>query len=551
MSTIIGIDGVQPIYDEYGKWQWFSLPEIWMGLEGKGKFIPKVNDYVIDPLKYDVYIVESLEGVNLIPKLRQITPSNMSFTFSETDVMFGVGPGSNNDKFRVYLDTTVIPYEISVDPRCHVPGSNISHYKLFKGSITGDGAECISKVYDSANKLISQSVQLETYAIDNHTNYAYKSCPPCKCTTNMQDGEIVTLVIYYASGSIAMKTQLLVENTNFIKSLNGNDKFVSFISLESPFLSPTVSNLLEYPLNVPANGLNMIGVVNYSDGSKLRLPVDGTRFKMLGLDQFVSNNEGQEFKLVLQYALGNNESAENVSSYNNKTINEPFKLITVNSNLSYSVKLFGYPVFVNTNVGYTLKWFLFNMDRNMFFDVTPYIRFNQSKGYFDGKQYGVLQKKSVSVNLKDISTGFKNYTHVQLIDIVLNGDPGSVGNEWNVLHSSVLGKVPYGNNVFATKIEFSKISLKSGHADFSSWVNDFYSLIYPLFNQVNEFEVPQPTHFIIMNKGVENEYDITNWDKTLTITNDVDIYSTLFIRWIKRTSSGDLELGISAVLVKP
>jgi hypothetical protein len=232
------------------------------------------------------------------------------------------------------------------------------------------------------------------------------------------DGEIVTAVVYSDTGHVVSKRQLLVENTSFIRSLNVSQKYVSHISLECPFLSQSVDNTIEFPLNVPLNALNMMGVVHYSDGSTLKLPVNGSKFTMHGVDQYVSSIVGQRVDLVLSYALSDNEVAYANTNVNGRYVTEAYFLLTTNPNNSYSIKLFGYPYFIDENNGYQMRWWLFNLDRNISFEVTPFVRFSENTGPYDPKGYGYLQRKSVSLNLRDVSAAFKPFIHTQLVDIV-------------------------------------------------------------------------------------------------------------------------------------
>ena len=55
-SLVVGLDGVVPIYNPAGLWQWWSLDSVYVGQQGSEKYVPKVSDYVIDPGTYTTYI---------------------------------------------------------------------------------------------------------------------------------------------------------------------------------------------------------------------------------------------------------------------------------------------------------------------------------------------------------------------------------------------------------------------------------------------------------------------------------------------------------------
>lgn len=549
---VIGTDNISPVHDPDGLWKIWSINEIWTGGVGEKKYVPKVGDYVIDPELYQMYIVESLDNITLIPTLREIRPANMSYSLSESDILFGVGPGTQADTYRVYLDQSVTPHVLAVDIRLKIAGTMASYAKLFKGSDVSNSGHVISKVYDSMGNFISENIPLELVAIDSHNNYSIKTISVCHCLEDLVDGELVTAVIYNDQGHVVSKRQLLIENTAFIRSINVSQKYVSHISIESAFLSPTEINTIRFPLNIPLNALNVIGIVHYSDGSSLRLPVDGNKFRLFGLEQFISSIVGQQIELVLSYALSSNEVAYTGVSADGHYVNEPYHLVTINPNNSYTVKLFGYPVWVSEADGYVMRWWLFNLDRNVFFDVTPYVQFSTQTGAFNPKGYGYLQRKAVNINLRDISAAFQSFVHVQLVDIVLQSPPdNSIGQTaWTVSHESMDTRPSYGNGLYARRISANTVNISSGLDTEADWLEKMYLQTYPLLDRTAELSVPNPTHFIVTVNGQENEFAIGQWNSNLLLSLDPVQFATVSVRFIRRTSSGDLQLSMAALITK-
>jgi len=546
---IAGTDGVVPIYQPEARWCIWGLHEIFTGEVGAGKYIPKVNDYVIDYATFTTYIVDTLDLVTLIPTMRAINPINASNSFTENDILFGVGPGTQADTYRIYIDKSVTPYILAVDSRLKVAGTMTNYAKIFKGSMLTDD-NIVSKIYDNSGNYISHNVPLELVAIDSHVNYSIKTVSVCNTTDNLLDGEVLTVVFYSDNGHVVSKRQLLVENTSFIRSLNASKKYVSSIHLETPFMSATIADRIDFPLNVPLNALNLIGVVSYSDGSIMRLPVDGSKFRILGLDQFVSTIVGQSINLVLSYALSANETAYAGVTSDNHYITEPYSMLTINPNNSYAVKLFGYPVWMDSVTGYSMTWWLFNLDRNIFFEVTPYVSFASNTGAYDPTKYGYLQRKSVSINLKDVSGAFKSFIHSQLVDIVLNGIPSASETAWTVTTDATGGKLAYGNNIFAKKLSNQLINISSNIVSYNEWKEKVYLNTYPLINGISENAPPEPTHFIVKYGSNSIEQPIANWNADINIGIDIPLYKNVTVRFIKRTSTGDMQLSISALIVK-
>lgn len=552
ISTIgvAGTDGLAPVYNPDGRWQLWSINDVWMGIgPGKNRYVPKVGDYVIDPETSATYIVDFIDPVTLIPTLREKRLISMSYNLSEADVLFGVGPGNQSDTHRVYLDTSVLPHVLAVDARLKVPGTDSHHVKIFRG--TAQGNEVISKIYDNSGNFVSENVPLEVVAIDSHVNYSIKKPVVCYCTTPMPDAEIVTLVAYSSSGHVTYKRQLLVENTSFIRDVNASTRYISHISLKTPFLSPTETHVVTFPLNVPTNALNLVGVVHYSDGSTLELPVDGTKFRMLGIDQYLSSIPGQKIPAVLSYALGPDEVAYRAVNAGQKYITEAYDLETINPNNSYSVKLYGYPEWISDVAGYRMRWFLFNLDRSISFDVTDKVRVAGDQP-IDSFADNYTQKFTVYLNLRDVSTIFKPFVHTQVVEIVLRNDPLGQTTPWTVTQESSVGHIAYGLRTTAKKLGSNNkaLSLAAGCSTVEEWLAKTYDLTYPLIDKTAEARPLVPTHFEIQYGTHKLECPIDDWKTAMVFPVETRPGHNVYVKFIRRTTMADLELSKIAMFVQ-
>ena len=551
--SMIGISGQTLIYNPGGIWQWWSLNDIYLGTNPTAVYVPKVNDYVMDPLSYTAYIVTAVDPITLIPTLVEKNPANMVPDLSQNDILFGVGPGAQKDTYFVYLDKTTYPYVMAVDQRFLVAGSMSSYAKIFVGSTVGVQGRVVSKIYDNSGNVLSENVPLETVAINNVTNVSVNVVAPCSCIDDLLDSEVVTVVAYSDQGSVINKRQMLVENTSFIRSIEISERYIISIGLESVFMSPTSPNVINFPLNIPINALGLIGVVNYSNGDVLRLPVDGTKFTMLGLavesTGLIASIIGQSIPLTLRYTLASNELSYIATTTQQKYITAPYTLVVINPNNSFTVKLFVYPVWNATTYQYTLQWWLFNLDRNVWFDVTPYVVFNASTGPFNPTAFGYIQQKSVSINLNQVSGGFQPFIHTQIVQIVLNQPTPGNNNAWSVMSEFVNGRQPYGLGLYASVGVGPSINISSGFTDLPTWLSNVYSLTYPLVNPAIELVPPTPTHFIVTIGLVSAEILIADWNTDIAWSFIPTPYTNVNLRFIKRTSTGDLELSIASMLI--
>lgn len=550
MNTV-GTDGKYPIIDVEPYWRIWQLSQVWLGEEGENRYVPKVNDWVVDTNNAIFYNVDHLDETTLIPTLRALTMTS-SGSFTDTEKLIGVGPGSPSEVFRVYLNTTVYPYTLAVDTGLGISGSMSSYAKLFIGTDITETGRVLSKVYDASGNFVTTAVQLETIAVDSHTNYLWKAVKRCHCTEKLEDGEIVTVVAYADDGHVVYRRELKIENTNTIMDTHVGIKYIEDISIESIWLANGSQDTLNYPLNLPMSSLNAVGVVHYSNGDELRLPINGTKFSMYGLAKHVSSISGEVVPMVLKYELSSDEYALAASGANQRFITKPLKLITTNPNNSIQVKLFCYPEWQGATVGYTLRFFLYNMDRNVWYDVTNYVQLAENTGAYNPKLYRYLQRKAVVLNLHDVSTNFIPFNHTQVFDIYLLQAPSADAvDSWNIVSQDAADGLRYGVGVYG-RVNATN-TLVNFAADFTTledWLEAYYYLARPLVDVVNETKAPAPTHFTTSYLGQETTFPISSWNEDLSIGTGLLSSKNVYIRFTKVTPTITQELGIAAAILK-
>ena len=556
LASVVGTDNVSPVYNPASRWQIWNINEIYLGTVGTGKYVPQLGDEVHEIMGASItrYVVAALNEESLVPTLRQENRALITDPLSENDVLLGVGPGWQSDTYRVYVDTSVMPYRMAVDARLKVGGSQCSAAKLFKGADISDTGTVVSGVYNANGHLISENVALELVASTIITNSAIKVVAPCHTTSELLNGEVLTAVFYDTSGFVVSKRQLLVELTAFIRSTDANRLYVSSISLECPFMSSANTRLIQYPLNVPLSALNLIGVVNYSDGSSARMAVDGTKFSVAGLNAYAATIVGQKSQLVLKYALGLNEVAYGAHQGSAAHISEIYEITTVNTDGAYAVQLYAYPVWVNAASGYRLSWFLYDLERSVRYEVTPDVTLS-SAYTFAPLSYGVRQTLNAVINLKDVNGTYRSFVHTQYLSVLLN-KPGTarpnIDSEPNWYMSVTAGLTsPYGPKAWATYYRRSgteqEVRLVAGAATPTEWLERVYWSTAPLFDANVEAHAPLPTHFALVAGEVTTEYPLSDWNAVLALGQTLTNNATVYLRFFKRTSETDLQLSIAGL----
>jgi hypothetical protein len=553
IGGVVGTDNVSPLYNPEEHWRIWNMSEIYLGLEATRKNVPKINDLVFEIIGTNInkYVVIDINPVTMVPVLREVRDMDDGM-FTEDDILLGVGPGTQSDTYRIYVDKSVTPHRLCVDARLKVGGTMCRWCKIFRGSNISSEGNVISRMYDTNGNLISENIPLELAATELLDNRAIKVVSSAFTNADLADGEVVTAVLYDDNGYVVSKRQLLVENTAFIRSTDADKKYIVAISLKSPFISSSNARLIQYPLNVPLNGLNLTGVVTYSNGETAEYPVDGTKFSIFGFEQFVATQVGQRINLVLKYSLANNEVAYNAVMGGDQHIAEHYEAMTMAQDGTYNLKLYAYPVWINALSGYRLEWFLYNLDRNINYKVTNQVYLNANTAPFDPFLYGQLQRISASINIKNVNVAWKNYVHTQTLDIAILRPGSDRDTNWTVAFTTDQ-VTRYGINTHI-KAKFVstnmwQFDLRCGMTTLSQWLDKMYVTTQPLYNNAVASVPPVPTHFALTVNNVRTEYPIAQWNSLITINQNVPNSSTVFIEFIRKTGTTDLFLSIAAMIV--
>lgn len=567
-ANVTGSDGVVPVENPNGLWHNWALQELFMGANTPGATVPggskprwvgKINDYVTNYDTDERWKITALDQTTLAPTLSQINPVITPGDIDTTDLLFGVGPGTDADTYRCYIDQSVVPYKLVVDQRLSVNSVLTKYAKIFHGSQINGTAQVISAFYDASGNFLGDSVPLELVAMPNGQNFAVKTVQPCYTKMPLADNDKVTVVFYGDDGGVVSTRQLLVMNTAFIRSSDASLKYVVGISLESPFLSSSNPNLIQYPLNVPIAGWNLFGVVHYSDGSTLRMPVDGTKFKVMGLQNFVATIVGQEVDFTLQYNFSADEvfyDAQTGTPTGDKFKNEGYKAIVENADGSYTVKLFCVPHWDTTTNQYFLDWYLYDLDRDLSVLVTPFVTYQSQRG-FDGTStgFGINQQLQVAIDLNKVNGQYKKYIFTQTLGIVLyRAATDHSGDPWAIYYDPSQNP-PYGIGLKA-KVNFVNQNLKyvdvsQGAADQATWLNLVLAPARPLYDPTAESTYPVPNMFaFVQSDGTDVEFPISQWNAQNIVSTSVPDAGTLYMKFFLRTPENDLQIAMCPLTIQ-
>lgn len=559
-APVTGMDGHNPIYDENSTWRQWGIDDVWLGsnglnLNGLPRFVAKVNDYVIRPTTHEQWRVVAVDQITLVPKLEPTSPYTGGGTMTEDEILFGVGPGSQAQLLRVYINNSFNPPKMTVDTHCFVGGSANAYAIIYRGGDPSMGGEPVSRMYNNSGGFLGVEVPLQSVVMDSHDTSLLKIVQECWTNAVIEDGEALTVVFYSSGGIVQSKAMLLAENTTYIHGPDIQRKFVTGISLESPWMSSSDPNVLQYPLNIPANAVGMMGVVNYSSGPPLKLPVDGTKFSMLGMDGFISSIPGEKFDLVLRYALSEDElSYAGQGMYVDRFVTEPYSVVTLPIEPGYTLKLFPYPFWDDALQGYRLKFWMYNLARNSYQEVTDLIQYSTERPGFDPRGWGLQQRMQVNLNLRKVSSAYMPMIHTQMFDVTLFGPPQESDTPWLVNTQLSPGTPGFGRAVYAKRIDQNQFYINGGYDKKEDWLKAYYYDSEPIVDRRSEGYAPEPTDFWVSgNMGATwTRYFLDDsWKSLIRVQNLVENYKSILIRFTRPGTSGPIELSMAALTIRP
>jgi len=547
------------IIDQNRGFRVWGLPQIYVGPAGTEEqaYVPNVNDAVWDWQQgtFRVTDVDYTTGIStLIPQ----DINNQTGGLLQEDELLGTGPGPVSQSYRVYLNSETVPFNASFDARLKIYAVNADHIKLFKGTDTGNTGTVVSAILNPGGVMVSENIPLNLVQTVNGANYAVRTPAQFVMTEQLSDGEIVTAVVYSSAGAPISASKLITVNTDFIRTTDASKKYVVSIEIITPFMSPTDNHLLEYPLNMVVQSGQLMGKVRYSDGTNVVLPIDGTRFELQGMESYIATTVGQRKPLVLVYHMTSNEySFANQSVGADRFMVEPYTITTVEAQGVYSVKLFAVPEWRGApSVKWELDWYLYNLERDVIYNVTPYTEYATGSTPFNGLSLNARQPLTVAVNLHEIGASFNFYRYVETLAITLLAQGTSVG-------VSGYYKIEYTDGVnYGTTLKAAAgpsatpgmymVNVGNGIATFSDFITEVFRKIEPLFAPGIEGLAPDPTHFRLrVGSSWVREIPIGNYNLLQDLITAQPIQGrSVRLEFFRRAGGSDLELGVAPMPIE-
>lgn len=561
ITKVKGLHGLTLIRNPDSKGDFHFIEDIYQGEASinnpRAVNVPNVGDMVLDRSAGYMRWLEVIyvDEITLIATMTEADSKISNNTIDRNQALQTTGISHIQETFRLYLDTSVVPHVYAIDSRLYIYDNETTKYKIFLGRDTSKATgKVISMDFNANGELVSEDIPLEKVAFAAtdkvDTNLAVKAPRRGYTSTAMDNGTLVTLVAYSDSGVATSYNNLLVHNTALDRTIEASQKYVTTISIESPFLDKTENNTLVFPMNTPRDALAIMGVVHYSDGTSKRLPIDGTRMRLEGLYDYVPFKKDQNINLVLIYNLPDGEMSLNSSTGSNRFIAVKYFGRTLQVDGSYSVNIFPIPSYVSDSYGWKMRYMLYTLDRDIAYDVTNLVTTSANSKTFEPLNYTDDQSITVSLDLSKVSPTLKKFIHLQTYSINLIASPGANQKTvWRITYEQ--GQKPtYGDNVLCKGTQDKakgtwRLDISCGCESEKEWLEKVYYPIKPLINAYTETRAPKPTHFTLDINGTTVTYPLQSWNKVLHSRVGATDGFGVMLMWTRVEGNKQYQLGAS------
>lgn len=549
------------ITHENERFQVWGIHEIYVGQTvpaAVSLHVPNVGDEVVDR-NVGVYFVSSIDPNPNDPiaslELRQRYSNASAFDNTSDSLVTGLSMYQPSSATRCFVDDSVTPFSVTLDERWR-SFADASHGKLFFGTDTTPGSGIvISEVYNGANVLIGEDVP---YTVVDTNAPTVKRPATFNTSRVMTNAQVVTMVDYNAAGDVIGTHPFLVQLSSFIRPASSSTKQLESFTLRGILIDPADENRINNPINTPVDTSTFSLRLNYSDGSNVdNIAIDGSRAVIHGLDNFNTAISGTPKSIAVSYYPGPGEPFINGGGGARPHLTRSYELANVVDDTSFSLKLFCIPEFVSTLAGFEMKWYLTNLDRDLFVDVsTAVIVSDLATGRpYDKTNYNAKQQLSVTLAMDPVLPGqYPGHVHTQRVDVTLSV-PGTVDPSPWVIDYVTDGVDVYGveEYVSASLLAGGTFNLSNQIPTFSKWIHELYVTSHPLYDLAAEHVPPTPTHAIVDYEGAIIEIPVEDWEINHLLPTGAPAFEdnkTIKVKWIVRSGGGDLVLAYTPLLVK-
>lgn len=404
-----------------------------------------------------------------------------------------------NDLFTLYYDHREDPTKLLVDGKLRLFGASLAEYRLSR--LTEDGnKEYISAYINSDGVPTGERIPLAVIAPGSPIKY----CTNCHTFHNITDGDQILLEVFSSEGILMASVVLFVKQATILNDLLSTNTVITGMTATANQMDGVDFYLHQ---RQEVSELVISPIVQLSDGSEVRIPIDNRSCFVYGLNDFIPSFPGQKQKILIKKFLGRSQISpiQETDGFSRFISIERFVTVLANESLD-GIKVSIIPMWNPGSNKYDLKYIAYSDRRDKVYDVTPYVTplNSYNTGLFNTQQeilfsvdltpvFGtsatVEYRQSTFANFKHYNE-FERYIFKDTVD-----DNYAYGVEYMNRRRPVLH---YDADLQKFFIPTSRFPTKE------SFVENFYTMARAPYDPKTEMGPITPTHFTIRDKDTLN-----------------------------------------------
>lgn len=482
--------------------------------------------------------------------------SDAGETTEDQDAIFGEKGGPLNGEGIMGVDYSVRPNRARIDSTVMRPGAAYALLFLGDNIDVDNGGVIISAVYDKSANMVSNKVPTMLAAINNYTNKSVMTTDTFSVTRNadgLPNGARCTLVFFDQGDMVITPTQrIVVQHGAYLRNREKGIRYLLDIELVSAwFTDINDPDKMIIPITTPLTGIEFRALAHFSNGDVVDMPVNGGKFKLLGVDEYRPHSPGQSAELGLVYTLSDDEQFYMAQPGQDGRKTRVYQLVAGAVEGAYAPKLYTYPSWDSKASQWALRHFMYDLLRKSYTEVTDLVTLNESSPPFKPKSYNTLQDLTFNLILKDVSPEYNATIYKQDTSIVLYKDINGPDKRWGVQYSQ---DKPVYDALFAKTTNAgaaTKVNLTNGYTKFDDWLQALYWSVQPSYDIWNEEQAPTPNIvYVMLQDGKRFPLSLTDWNKDLTIGAAQAKGQTLLLCWAQKDANGtEKQLAMTGVTV--
>lgn len=527
MTKIIKHEG-----ETFKRWDY---PEIYQGQTDGGEYhVPNLDDEVVDESS-GIYRVK---GYDTTGKIAVLELWYNPFKASDDDTLdAGLSRNYARNSNRAFFDSSGSKNVVTIDRSTYIYDSDAVRAKLFQGSDTSTASgTVISRVYDSNDQFIGDTVTLYNAYSDSS---AIKICPQINVDVDLKDGDVVTLVVYTATGGRVYEEGFNVRTTTALRSDDAAVKYLTGVELISDLIDPAEPDVVRNDVGIPLTSSQFECKLIYNDASTKVIGIDGIKCILMGVKGFNNSLLGFAKNLTLAYYPEDGENAINLSQKSNRAVCvKNYRVINKTDAEVTTFKLYVIPFYVSSSAGYTFKFYLTDSLYDIIMDVTDNVDFtDKDGGPVLAAEYETTQDLMAIIKIRDVLPAYPiDYKHVQLFKLYLDKPTMGSGTAWNIDYLND-GTGQLGEEARMTYYTFNdELDIQNGDESFEDWIDRHFYRAIPLYDDKLSNDAPEPTHFqfIYEDESTSAVFEIASWNNPehLAEEREYSNYETVTINWL-------------------